>query len=145
MMQPDPNDRGRVDGTPRRVLIVGSWLVLIAVGLVSCTPQRPSREEWRESWNRVQAVVPPAHELPRPPGHDTCSEVLGELRERAGELTPAPDEIIHDAAQAWVAHAESLFFDCFDNGESEQGIEEGYATLARLRAEVEAVLVDRDE
>lgn len=139
-MQTEASDRDKMHGRRRHVIVVGAWLVLLAVSLASCTPQRPSREEWRESWESVQEAVPPAEELPRPPDHDTCSEVLGELRERADELSPAPDRIIHDAAQAWVSHAESLFFDCFDDGEPEQRIEEGYATLERLRAEVEAVL-----
>lgn len=143
-MQTEASCRHRGHRQRRPVVTVGAWLVLVAVGLASCTQQRPSNEDWRESWESIQEVVPPAEQLPRPPDHETCSDVLGELRERAPELTPAPDQIIHDAAQAWVSHAESLFFDCFDDGDREQRIQQGYATLERLAAEVEAVLAPGD-
>lgn len=144
-MQIEASDRGTAHGPRRFATVVGAWLMLVAVGLASCTPQRPSRDEWRESWEGVQEVVPPAEQLSRPPDHDTCSEVLGDLRERGVELTPAPDRIIQEAAQAWLSHAESLFFGCFEDEDPEERIEEGYATLERLRAEVEAVLATSDE
>lgn len=143
-MQTEASARDGVHDRRHPVMVWGAWLLLVAVGVASCTPQRPSREEWRESWQSVQDVVPPEEDLPRPPDHETCSDILADLRERAAELSPAPDQIVHDAAQAWISHAESLFFDCFDEGEPERQIEEGYATLERLSGEVEAALSGSD-
>lgn len=140
MMQTDASHRDRVRAGTRPVSLVVICLV-VALGLASCTSsERPSRDQWRGSWEGVQEVVPPADGLSRPPDHEVCSDVLGELRERGSGLTPAPDDIIDEAAQAWLSHAESLFFECFQDGDPEERIEEGYATMERLASEVEAVL-----
>lgn len=107
------------------------------------TPDRPTRGEWRRAWADIQEVVPPPSQLEDPVADETCGEVLGALRRYRRELTPAPDDVIQNAAEAWVSHAEHMFVDCFDTSRRQEAIAEEYDKLEQLRAQVDAAPADR--
>lgn len=130
-------------GTPR-LARAAAWVVCSALLLVACGPPEPSaRDEWERSWEDIQEVVPAPDQLERPVSRGTCADVLAKLREHGQELTPAPDEVIQAGAQAWLAHAEQLFFECFDPDQPDESITDGYDKLQQLQAEVDAALAVR--
>lgn len=104
------------------------------------TSDRPTRGEWQREWEEIQDVVPPPAQLEPPVSRETCSDVVATLRRRSPELSPAPDELIHSAAAAWVSHAEHMFFECFDTETPRESIADGYETLERLGAQVDSAL-----
>lgn len=141
-----PRQRARVGsgtGMPR-LARAAAWVVCGALLLAACgPPQRPARDEWERSWEDIQEVVPSPDQLQRPVSDETCADVLAKLREHSEDLTPAPDEVIQAAAQAWVSHAEQLFFECFDPDGLGESIKDGYDKLQQLQAEVDAALAVR--
>lgn len=88
-------------------------------------------------------MVPSPDQLQRPVSRETCADVLAQLREHGPDLTPAPDKVIQAGAQAWLSHAEQLFFECFDPDEPDESIKDGYNKLQQLQAEVDAALETR--
>lgn len=124
----------------RRSPVVAA-LCIGALAMGGCRgPQRPSAGEWGDEWRAAQRLVPDPGTLARPPSHETCEDVLGELREHRPELIPAPDDEIGAAAERWFEHAESMFFGCFDGSDGDADVRAEYDTLERLANEVEAAL-----
>lgn len=129
-----------------RLTLCSALVVSGAILLAACGASgRPTRAEWSRTWHEIQQVIPSPDQLRRPVDQQTCRAVLADLRRRRPDLAPAPDEVIGTAAEAWITHAEHLFFKCFDPSEPEESIREGYATLRRLRAEVLAALQERPD
>lgn len=129
-------------GTRRaaRSIMVGA-IMLAGALLGSCgSAEPPTTEAWSSTWEAAQATVPDRNELGDPPSEASCQRVLGQLREVRGDLTPAPDEFIQHAAEAWISYAEHVFFSCFEAVEGEDPVDAAYETLDRLRAEVATAL-----
>lgn len=128
----------------RRFVRAAAWVVCGALLLAACgPPERPARDEWERSWQDIQEVVPSPGQLERPVSRETCEDVLAKLREHGQDLTPAPDEVIQAGAQAWLSHAEHLFFECFNPDRPDESIKDGYEQLQQLQAEVDAALAVR--
>lgn len=125
-----------------RARILAVVLVVVAAAWATgCRPaERPSRDAWQVRWEATQGIVPAADELERPPRAETCQDVLGELRARRPDLSPAPDQIIAEAVEGWFEHAEGMFFDCFEGSDPEAAVAGAYEQLERLRSEVDAAL-----
>ena len=85
-------------------------------------------------------MIPAQEELvasdPRVP---LCEQTLGELRALAGDLRDVPDPVLAPPVRAWIAEAESQFFECFE-GLSDEQIGDVYDEFATLEAEVETAL-----
>lgn len=99
-----------------------------------------SAPAWRATWEEALATIPAQEELvasdPRVP---LCEQTLGELRALAGDLRDVPDPVIAPPVRAWIAEAESQFFECFE-GLSDEQIGDVYDEFATLEAEVETAL-----
>lgn len=112
-------------------LLLGSALVT-----VGCGADRPTGEAWAAEWEREQLIAPSLGDLVDG-GAERCDELTGRFREVLPRLTPSPGEALDDAVEAWVAHAESLVFDCPDDAaEIERRLDE----LSVLAAEIDAGL-----
>lgn len=97
---------------------------------------RPSDADWSVEWERERALAPTEDDLVAG-GQARCDELVGEFREVLPRLSPTPTEALDDAVSAWVAHAESLVFDCPDDpAEVARRLDE----LAVLEAEIDAGL-----
>lgn len=108
----------------------------VALALLSaCAPDRPSVDIWVEQqWAPIVEVVPqPENATPT-----ACNDALGELRERASGLDPAPFEELREASHGWLNAAESLMFSCVSEPDFD------YATrherLLLRQAELDALL-----
>ena len=100
-------------------LVLGVALVAVLTGCGS-DDERPTRAAWEQAWDGARDLVPEpsaAAEI----SADRCGELLGEVRSRREELTPAPNEVIDDAFTDWVQQAEALGLDCPDEGEDVEG------------------------
>lgn len=112
-----------------------------AILLGACSDQdRPAISDWQEDWRELRATMPPAEELGDPPSQTVCSSALGELRERRVGLVPTPDAAIDPVVEEWISVAETALFECPPSSEEIPSLEQAYAALARLEAEVATVL-----
>lgn len=111
------------------------YLVVAVALVVACAADQPSVDAWTEErWAPIVDVVPePGNATP-----SACEEALGELRERAPGLDPAPSDALREAVHAWLNEAESLMFSC--SSEPDFDYAAGLERLRLLQAEVEAVL-----
>lgn len=119
------------------------WIValLIVFAASACSgDQRPTNEEWEPVWLEAVGGFPTMDELGDPPDPDECNDALVSLREVAPGLTPTPDVSLDDPVRNWVNLAEEIVFECPPDGTGVASLEEGYRELARLEAEVAAVL-----
>lgn len=74
-------------------------------------------------------------------GEDLCGERLGRFRTAMPALLPAPSEGLDTAVDEWIAHAETIVFECStDPGE----LADRFETLEVLAAEVDAGLAAAD-
>lgn len=69
---------------------------------------------------------------------DACKSALGQLRELAVDLEPAPSPELQEAASGWLEAAESLMFRCSSGRYDDYA--ERYDQLQLRQAEVEVVL-----
>jgi hypothetical protein len=111
-------------------------LLVVCLALAACTSSLPSVEEWTAGvWDDALEAVP----SPREASPAVCERALPELREVGARMLPAPDPAIADAAEAWLAAAESLVFECSAE-DTHQDYGDAHAELERLRSEVEVLL-----
>ncbi len=116
-------------------------IVALAILLGACTDQdRPAISDWQEDWQELRATMPPAEELGDPPSQTLCSSALGELRERRVGVVPTPDAAIDPVVEEWIRVAEAALFECPPSSEEIPSLDQAYAELARLEAEVATVL-----
>ena len=114
-------------------------VVVAAVTLVSAcgdSGDRPTDEAWRVVWEQERRQVPDAETIIAG-GQDVCGPLVGRFRQTAPELTPTPSEALDDAVGAWIAHAESIVFDCPSD---RADLADRLATLDVLAAEIDAGL-----
>lgn len=85
------------------------YLAVVLALIAACAADRPDVDSWvEEQWEPlVQTVPEPADATP-----EECNRALGQLREGASGLDPAPSEEIREAAHGWLNAAESLMFSC---------------------------------
>lgn len=77
----------------------------------ACGDDRPSDEAWRADWERRQELVPDVDTI-IDGGSDFCGELLGEFRVELTQLLPSPTEVLDEAVQAWIDHADTIAFEC---------------------------------
>lgn len=111
------------------------YLAVVLALLAACAADRPTVASWiEEEWVPLVQTVPEPGSVTR----DACNDALGELRELATGLDPAPSEEVGEAAQGWLNAAESLMFSCASETDFD------YATpherLVLRQAEVEILL-----
>jgi hypothetical protein len=84
--------------------------------------------------------MPTLDELGDPPDRDICGHALGILRAERPDLLPAPDPALDVAVEEWVLIAEDAMFECPPSSHEIADLAQAYEELARLEAEVNAVL-----
>ncbi len=92
-----------------RRLLVTTWLVVATV--VGCGDDRPDIATWRGVWETRQALVPSAEAIVDG-GQDFCGERLGVFRTDMPALLPTPADELDGAVEEWIAHAETIVFEC---------------------------------
>lgn len=117
-------------------------LLAIAVLMVSaCTGGgRPAIEDWGPTWEDTRAVIPALASLGYPPDREVCGHTLGVLRSLQPDLFPTPDLAFDEAVKEWVTVAEDAMFECPPSSHKVPDLAYAYEELARLEAEVDAVL-----
>ncbi len=98
---------------------------------------RPSDAVWRAAWEERRAQVPDADEILRG-GSELCDELVGRFRSDLSELLPTPDQALDAAVDDWIAHAETIVFDCSKDPDE---LADQFDTLDLLAAEVDAGLL----
>jgi hypothetical protein len=112
--------------------------------VAACSGSRPTVDEWQPSWDQLIGGIPTSAELGRPPDRSLCTEGLGLVRSAQAGLFPTPDRAIDDAVNEWVSVAEDAFFECPPSSRAIPDMDFAYGQLARLEAEITAVLeIDR--
>lgn len=101
---------------------------------------RPAVDTWSARWDEAVASIPTMAQLGSPPDKELCESVLTYLRETRNDLLPTPDRAIDDVVTLWIRIAEDAFFECPPRGTEIPDFAYAYGELARLQAEVEAVL-----
>lgn len=94
-----------------RTACVVALLLGAALVLSSCAGDRPAVADWRDTWQQERATVPDESVL-RDGGQELCDDLVGRLRSTRDTLTPTPTELLDDAVDAWISHAETLVFEC---------------------------------
>lgn len=123
----------RLGHTTIRVTSVG---VILAV-LVACGgDDRPNPTTWLAVWESRQALVPPAETIVED-GQDVCGERLGVFRTELPALLPTPAEELDPAVEDWIAHAETIVFECPTDPAD---LDDRFLILDVLAAEVDAGL-----
>lgn len=115
-------------------------LLAAAVLLSACDGGAPDPDEWEAAWDQARQIVPPIEVFDEGPDEGRCDETLVRLRQVREELFPAPDDLLGGAADRWLQHAETIFFECPSETGPHVGFEAGYDELARLEREVEDLL-----
>ncbi len=130
-------DRTRIaTGTQLRALATVGLIGLGAL-LTACSEEnRPSDAEWRVVWEERRAEFPDAAAILEE-GGELCDELVGRLRGDLPELVPTPDEALDAAVEDWIAHAETIAFECPDDPSE---LADRFETLDLLSAEVDAGL-----
>ncbi len=115
-------------------------LLLAAVLLSACDGGAPDPGEWEAAWDGARRIVPPIEVFDEGLDEEECEDTLVRLRRVREELFPAPDDLLGQAADRWLQHAETIFFECPSETGPHVGFEAGYAELERLEREVEGLL-----
>ena len=113
---------------------------LVAATLTGCARQGPTMAEWRPRWETLRAQVPPVTAFASGPDAALCEQTLVILRESRDSVLPAPDEVIDAAVTDWLAHADTLFFECPPEEGELVGFEAAYRRLDSIAAEIESLL-----
>lgn len=117
----------------RRALVT-TWLAVATV--VACGDARPDAATWRGVWESRQALVPSADDVVAG-GQDFCGERLGVFRTDMPALLPTPADELDGAVEEWIAHAETIVFECPTDPAD---VTSRFETLDVLAAEVDAGL-----
>jgi hypothetical protein len=124
-------------------MVVAALLVVLAA---CSSASRPSVAEWQPAWDQLIGGIPTVSEIGQPPDRSLCTRGLGLVRSSQAGLFPTPDRAIDDAVNEWVSVAEDAFFECPPSSSAIPDMDFAYGQLARLEAEVDAVLViDRSQ
>lgn len=118
------------------LLVVSVALTFSACGGSS----RPSASQWESVWEGATGSVPAISELGDPPDRDICGHALGALRSLRPDLFPTPDLALEGVVEEWVTIAEDAMFECPPASHEVPNLVYAYEELARLEAEVDAVL-----
>lgn len=112
---------------------------VLLVSLVGCASNQPAMDTWLSGvWRPTLRMIPvPSEVTPQ-----ACEDVLGQLRERASSVRPAPFPELGDAAEAWLRAAETLMFDCAAD-RPDFDYQQRYSHLAALAEEVDTVIRER--
>lgn len=126
----------------KSVIRAVSWtLVPMVVFVGACrSPSRPSVAEWQPGWDAITDGIPSASEVGDPPDTSVCRAGLVLVRTSQGDLFPTPDRAIDETVTQWVSVAEDAFFECPPSSSAIPDMAFAYGQLARLEAEVAAVL-----
>lgn len=127
-----------VPAPTKRAGDLGLICVALVVFLSACGggSERPSDSAWQDTWDRQRAAIPDADTI-MAGGIELCAELLGDLRISLPELRPTPTEALDGPVAAWVAHVETIAFEC---PQDEPELAEQLRTLDLLTAEIEAGL-----
>ena len=98
--------------------------------------ERPSSATWQGMWVSRQELVPTAAAIIEQ-REALCGERVGRFRTEMPALLPSPTEALDAAVSDWIAHAETIVFDCPTDP---QLLADEFETLDLLRAEVDAGL-----
>ena len=111
------------------------------VVLAACSSaSRPTVADWQPFWEQLAADIPTSSELGQPPDRSICSQGLALVRSSQEDLFPTPDRAIDEAVREWVSVAEDAFFECPPSSSAIPDMDFAYGQLARLEAEIDAVL-----
>ncbi len=111
------------------------YLAVALVLFAACASNRPPVDAWvEEQWKPLVQMVPEPADASPP----VCDEALGDLREGAPGLSPAPSEELREAAAGWLNAAESLMFECASDPDVDYTAQHERVLLRQ--AEVEALL-----
>jgi hypothetical protein len=123
-----------------RRLVVAAALLAVA----SCGTQddRPNDTAWEPVWERWRDSFPAAEAFVDQ-GQVLCDELVGQLRSGRQELLPTPSEGLDAAVHAWIAHAQSLAFDC--PTDASNMLRDRLHDLNVLAAEIDAGLIADEE
>lgn len=117
-----------------------AMVMLAIVPLAACGgDDRPTADEWAATWQARQALVPERSVLEGDDASDVCGTTVGTMRTQFPDLTPTPDAAMQSAVDEWVAHAETIAFECSDDPDQ---LDRQYDELATLAAEVDAALAE---
>ena len=138
-----PGPRCSKTTATQRQLLLALVLALALIATACGGSQRPTVSEWRDPWNEALAVIPDIGILTGEGAEAACGVGLAALRTLRGDLEPTPDAVLDDVVNEWANSAEAALFECPPTGD--QSYEATFATMARLEAEVAAVLeIDSD-
>jgi hypothetical protein len=126
----------------RRITVTLTVLsVVAALALASCADSgRPDMDDWAGNWAELTAAVPTVTQLGSPPDRSLCSRTLGQIRAGQRDLIPTPDLALDPVVREWFTVAEDAMFECPPSSSQFPDFEYSYQELARLEAEIEAVL-----
>jgi hypothetical protein len=115
-------------------------LAVVVLVQVGCAEARPDPDRWYEDWQAVLAAMPTIDELGVPPDAEVCNDALGVLRATPDDLLPTPDPATDGPVREWLQIAEGVVFECELEAASVGPLDEAYAELALLEAEIDASL-----
>lgn len=121
------------------------WPLVIAITLIlaGCvSADRPDQAIWRQSWERMTAVIPEREALGSPPRQEACQEVLADVRDGSSTVVPAPSNTVQDLVHEWISVAETAFFECPPREHDFESMEDAYAELERIEMSIETALDD---
>jgi len=119
---------------------VAAPLALILI-LSSCSGgDRPAAPDWQPLWAGVTDALPSLTSLGDPPDRDICGPALGVLRASRPDVLPTPDLALDGVVTEWFTIAEDALFECPPSSHEIPDLASAYEELARLQAEVDAVL-----
>jgi hypothetical protein len=101
---------------------------------------RPDVSDWATDWEALIGTIPTLDKLGSPPDYELCGHALGDIREGQAELLPTPDLALDPVVREWFTVAEDAMFECPPSSSRFPDLEYVYQELARLEAEVTAVL-----
>lgn len=134
---------------PRRSRLADPVVAGLAVaGLAAATlvsscggDDRPDVTTWQGIWTSRQALVPDTDTI-LAGGADLCGERLGVFRTDMPALLPTPADELDASVEDWIAHAETIVFECSSDADE---LDDLFQTLEVLAAEVDAgVAAERD-
>lgn len=117
---------------------------LLAAAACGGGTDRPALADWQPAWNSATSLIPPQEQLGAPPDREVCSTTLGDLSAVVPELFPTPDIAIEGTVRDWVSIAEDAMYECPPSSAQLPDLDHAYDELARLEAEVDAVVAMAD-
>ena len=118
---------------------LAAMAVCLVLATTSCSEDL-SLDEWESVWQDTNANLPSLSDVTTADPLEVCSSALGSVRQAASDLIAAPNEDLAEAFLRWSDFAESVYFKCPPTGGNHAGFEGGYEEMARLAAEIEALL-----